>query len=60
MPKEKNLTKKDIGFAKRKKFSQKNIQVLPIEKSLVKNTYKFCQKNFLKPRIDIGFAHKTV
>jgi hypothetical protein len=33
---------------------------LPIEKSLVKKIYKFCQKKFFKPRIDVGFANKKI
>jgi hypothetical protein len=36
--------RRDIGFAKRENFSQKDIYVLPREKKLVKKRYRFCQK----------------
>jgi hypothetical protein len=42
----------EIGFAKRKKFNQERIQVLPRKKSLTKKRCKFCQdKKFNQKKI---------
>jgi hypothetical protein len=43
LPIEKILTKKDIGFANREKFSQERIWVFPIDKILANKGYGFCQ-----------------
>jgi hypothetical protein len=44
LPRDKNLTKKKYNFCQKKKFSQEEIQILLINRSLAKNRYRFSQE----------------